>query len=302
MIKMKQNAKISILILMLIFLSNLVFAMGVPTVNTPVDSEIVFTTVTIDWDEVTANATYFVEGYNITLLNSTTESYVYVKTINESIDNATFSYIADLTSNESGYYSFGVEAVTNDSDYSPTGYSGNFTLDHVAPVIADVVINTNLAGYYTTATLTCGGTYTDTPYNSPESGSTFRWFVDDAVVSGQTAATYSGAQTDGTTIICEYTPLDGYNTGSPVNSSSATLTTAEATGCAATKTIIYAAFALIAVSVIVLAGFMIIQLFKGDMSGTEVFMAVVIGAIAIGVIIMVGYFVIDKVGSAVCTA
>ena len=158
-----------------------------------------------------------------------------------------------------------------------------------------------MAGIYTTATLTCSGTYDDAPFNTAESGSTYRWFVDDVVVAGQTAATYTGTQTDGTTFICEYTPSDGYNTGTPRNSSGAVMTTAEATGCAATQTTIYAAFALIAVGIIVLAGFMIIQLFKGSASGSDVLMAVTIGAVAIGIVVLVGYVVVDQVGASVCT-
>lgn len=71
--------------------------------------------------------------------------------------------------------------------------------------------------------------------------------------------------------------------------------------CRTTKTIIYAGFGLIAVGIIVLAGFLIISLFRGEGSGTDAVLAVVIGSIATAVVVMAGYYLIDVVANSICT-
>ena len=111
---------------------------------------------------------------------------------------------------------------------------------------------------------------------------------------------------DGSVYLCEYTPSDGYNTGTPANATGQTLTysagSSAAISCGATKVAIYAGFGLIAVSVIVLAAFLLISLFSGNFGGTEAITAVVIGSIAVGVILMIGYYLIDVVAVSVCAA
>jgi len=228
---------------------------------------------------------------------------------NDSVQNGTFSWTDILTTYASGYYTYGIRVYaangTGETDFYYTGYSGNFTIDHTAPNVTGTAITSSDGGYfYTTSTLTCSGTYADM-YGAGESGSTFAWFEEGVVIVGQTTQIFTGTLTDTNTYICEYTPSDGYNIGTAGNSSIITAsyspTTDGAISCRAVQTTVYAGFALIAVGIIVLAGFMIIQLFKGDMGGAEVLIAVIIGAIAIGVILLVGYVVIDKVGASVCT-
>lgn len=78
------------------------------------------------------------------------------------------------------------------------------------------------------------------------------------------------------------------------------LIAAEATAsCQATKTTIFAAFGLLAVAMIVLSAFGIINIFRNDIS-TGALIAIAVGIISLSVIIMVGYIVVSSVGSAIC--
>ena len=67
--------------------------------------------------------------------------------------------------------------------------------------------------------------------------------------------------------------------------------------CAATQQVIYGGFGLIAVGIIVLSAFALIQISNGG--GVNI-MPVAIGAVAIGVVVMIGFVIISQVGQSIC--
>ena len=96
------------------------------------------------------------------------------------------------------------------------GYPLGYSLDTL-PVITNVHIAPDPA--YTVSTLTCEGDYSDADWDS-ESGSSYRWFKNGALIAGQTGKTLSnGHFSKDDNITCEYTPSDGYDYGTPLNSS-----------------------------------------------------------------------------------
>jgi len=78
-----------------------------------------------------------------------------------------------------------------------------------------------------------------------------------------------------------------------------TRTCAATASCKATQQTIFAGFGLIAVGIIVLSAFALINLSSGN--GIDL-TAVAVGAIAIAIVIMVGYVIISQVGQTICQA
>ena len=78
-----------------------------------------------------------------------------------------------------------------------------------------------------------------------------------------------------------------------------TRTCAARDSCAATQQIIFGGFGLIAVGIIVIAAFALINLSGGN--GVDI-TTIAIGAIAIGVVLMIGYVIISQVGQTICQA
>ncbi len=71
--------------------------------------------------------------------------------------------------------------------------------------------------------------------------------------------------------------------------------------CLATRTTIFAGFALIAVAIIVLSSFAIIKLFSGEMTGAALGVLAV-AIIGLAIIIMIGYYITSTVGDSICGA
>jgi hypothetical protein len=77
--------------------------------------------------------------------------------------------------------------------------------------------------------------------------------------------------------------------------------TAAKTGCNSTKLIIFAGLALIAVAMIVLSAFGIVNIFNGH-SDVGSLSAVAVGLIALAVVILLGYYIISTAGASICMA
>lgn len=71
--------------------------------------------------------------------------------------------------------------------------------------------------------------------------------------------------------------------------------------CLATRTTIFAGFALIAVAIVVLSAFAIIKLISGEMTGAALGVLAV-AIIGLAIIIMIGYYITSVVGVSVCGA
>lgn len=84
-------------------------------------------------------------------------------------------------------------------------------------------VNITPATAYTNSALTGDGTYVDTEGDS-ESGTTYKWFKNDAEIGGQTTTSLANTHfVRGDSIIFQYTPNDSYETGTAVNSSAKTI-------------------------------------------------------------------------------
>lgn len=303
---------IIIITALIIMLMSMVNAAPTPvSISDPTPGQVVWTNVSIAWSYPAAlDPNTYIITYNVSICDSNRSGEVAENcTQIDNYSNSTFNISIDLTNNASGYYQFQIWVTDNSTGgNSSAGYSvGAIIVDHTAPNVTDVTITSSDGGYYyTTSTLTCTGTFTDPFYGANATGNGYLWFVDGTVVAGATGAVYNDTQTNGATLICEYTPSDGYNNGTAVNSSSITLEysagSSTALSCQATKTIIYAGFGLIAVGVVVLAGFLIVSLFRGDGFGADAILAVVVGGIAVAVVVLVGYYLIDVVANAICSA
>ena len=285
-------------------------AFPINSVTRPITGEIKWTTVTINWTAAGNNATHFTNYYNVSIANSTTSSITWIGDRNTSIDNTTLSWTDNIIAYPSGYYTYRLRVYANNTgddsnEFVYTGYSGNFTIDHTAPTSTGCgVISSDLSKYYTTSTLTCACTYSD-QYGAGESGSLYWWSRNGGAYVAY-PRTYTGPKALGDVFNCTYRPSDGYNFGTDTISGASTALTytsasSAAVSCTGTKAIIYAGFGLIAVGVIVLAGFLIISLFRGG-DGSGAIMGVTIGSVAIGIVVMVGYYLIDVVAVAVCSA
>lgn len=102
-----------------------------------------------------------------------------------------------------------------------TSNSITMILANTAPTVENVSITPATA--YTNSSLNGTGDYRDTDGDA-ESGSTYKWFVNNTVIAGQVAVTLNNTQFAKTdTIIFEYTPNDGTTAGTAVNSSGLTI-------------------------------------------------------------------------------
>ncbi|MFC1754732.1 LamG domain-containing protein, partial [Thermoproteota archaeon] len=113
------------------------------------------------------------------------------------------------------------ECVADDNTTNSTRTnSSSKTISNYLPSVSNVNITPTTA--YTKTNLTGAGTYTD--IDSDASSSTYKWYVNNTVISGQILTTLndtSYAKTD--TLIFEFTPNDGTGAGTPVNSSGVTI-------------------------------------------------------------------------------
>ena len=90
------------------------------------------------------------------------------------------------------------------------------------PTVSSVVIDQ--ATVYTDTAITGSGTYADAETDA-ESGSTYKWFKNDAEIGGQTTTSLANTHfVRADNIIFQYTPNDGYEAGTAVNSSAKTIT------------------------------------------------------------------------------
>ena len=89
------------------------------------------------------------------------------------------------------------------------------------PTVSSVVIDQ--ATVYTNTAITGSGSYAD-PESDGESGTTYKWFKNDAEIGGQTTTSLASSNFKrADTIIFQYTPNDGYEAGTAVNSSAKTI-------------------------------------------------------------------------------
>ncbi len=89
------------------------------------------------------------------------------------------------------------------------------------PTVSSVQISPATA--YTDTGLTGSGTYDDAEGDT-ESGTTYKWFKNGAEISGETTTSLASSNFKrGDEIIFQYTPHDGYEVGTPVNSSVKTI-------------------------------------------------------------------------------
>ena len=89
------------------------------------------------------------------------------------------------------------------------------------PTVSSVQISPATA--YTDTGLTGSGTYDDAEGDT-ESGTTYKWFKNGAEISGETTTSLASSNFKrGDEIIFQYTPHDGYEAGTPVNSSVKTI-------------------------------------------------------------------------------
>lgn len=107
-------------------------------------------------------------------------------------------------------------ALASTSDANSTTNSNSTTILNSAPVASDVQIKPD--NPVVTDNLTCNYTYSDVDTDA-ESGTTFKWFKNDALQASLTSNTVtSGNLSNGDFWICEVKPSDGTANGTAVNS------------------------------------------------------------------------------------
>jgi PGF-pre-PGF domain-containing protein len=122
-----------------------------------------------------------------------------------------------FTGNYSSDGTYNITVVVTD-DISSASQEWTLTVNNTnrLPTIANVTITPSTA--YSNDTLNCTGSYSD-PDNEAESGSSWKWFNDTALISVTTQTlnyTYFNKHSN---ITCEYTSSDGIDNGTPLNSS-----------------------------------------------------------------------------------
>ena len=304
---MKKVWIFGIMTVMLLSLMSIAFAGN--NIVAPVLSVPVATTyqemITISWAESLngGNASVGVVSYTIDLYLDTGTLSKYFTIINNIttayVSGAAKTYTWNSTQNGTNTwhnYSIAITAWSNITGGPFVGYSPTFKLDNSPPSVTSVTVNPH--GDLNPPR--CVGSYADTTNTtvSVESGSTYRWWKNGALISGETSKAFGSSRAIGDSLICEYRPKDGYWFGTTSNSSS-TIVTDEvtSTGCNSTKTTIFAAFALIAVALIAGLAYLLINM--GDLS-PSVLMAAVIGAIGLCVVLFVGYIIISQVATSMC--
>ncbi len=143
-------------------------------------------------------------AYTIVYLNS-------VWKINTTDDNYTATGL-----NPHSNYTLTVHTIDTTGNLNNSDANSSVSTLNTLPLATNIDIKPD--NPLTTDNLTCNYTYSDSDGDS-ESGTTFRWFKNDAVQSGLTTQTINhGNTSNGETWICEVTPKDGIENGIPVNS------------------------------------------------------------------------------------
>lgn len=217
---------------------------------------------------------------------------------------SSFSNITPTTSFQmDGCEDITLTNATNSSLYWPAISSGAATVINVTNSSSDILPATNYTVYATPGIIYFEITGPDTDgwdgktvnvcYNK-----TFTAAVTD-LVSMSLGYSSTGSTAYGGTTTWEITKGDitehDWTTTYILN----TRTCAARDSCAATQQTIFAGFGLLAVGIIVLAAFALIQMSNGG--GVDM-TAVAIGSIAIGVVLMIGFIIISQVGQTICQA
>lgn len=74
-----------------------------------------------------------------------------------------------------------------------------------------------------------------------------------------------------------------------------------ATGITSTQTIVFTAFAVIAISIIIFAAFLLVNLLSGG-AGVDAVLVVLLSTIGLGIVLFVGYVVIAQVAAGLIAA
>jgi len=160
----------------------------------------------------------------------------------------------------------------------------NYTLDYT---LGQVTWNTSTNNFNNTLAEIC---YNVTIYDG----------VTDLTDSGYSFTYELGSNTaygDDTTIMITEGALNNTNWTTFFNFVERTCNTRNS--CASTQVTIYAGLSLIALIGLVVAAFLLINVFQGGWD-TTVFIATIIGLIGLGIIVMIGYYIIYAVGANVC--
>ena len=157
-------------------------------------------------------------GYNVTVWTGTGGTGTLMGTSSNVSGNGTsWNYSGSALVDGTTYYAL---VCTNDTYEWSAWNETSFRMNSL-PTVSSVQISPGDTN--TTSTLTGNGTYADNETDS-ESGTTYKWFKNDAEIEGETNLTLSGTnfiKNDG--IIFQYTPNDGYENGTAVNSSEITI-------------------------------------------------------------------------------
>jgi hypothetical protein len=134
-------------------------------------------------------------------------------------------------------------------------------------------------------------------------------FFDGAVGMNYNAGTYEytrsfdtpGAQVyDISCSDAEADTLDVYDSITITAAAIPVTPTDASTSCNGTKIIIFTAFGLISLAIIVLAGWLMLSMFNGSGGGSEVIIGTVVMGIAVAIIVFIGYIVINLVSTITC--
>lgn len=123
----------------------------------------------------------------------------------------------NFTGNYTSVGTYNITVIVADI-FSSSSQEWNITVNNTnrLPNITNVSITPSTA--YTNTTLNCSGSYSDQD-NESESGSSWKWFNDTALLPITTQTLNYTHFSKRSNITCEYTPSDGLGNGTPLNSS-----------------------------------------------------------------------------------
>ena len=157
-------------------------------------------------------------GYNVTVWTGSGGTGTLMGTSsNVSGDGTSWTYSGSALVDGTTYYA---RVCTNDS-YEWSSWNETSFRMNSEPTVSSVQISPGDTN--TTSTLTGSGSYDDAE-SDEESGTTYKWFKNDAEIGGETTTTLTGTNfVKNDEIIFQYTPNDGYESGTAVNSSVTTI-------------------------------------------------------------------------------
>ena len=221
-------------------------------------------------------------------------------------DGVALSYDANFSAGSEGRFTWTANCTNSSGPYVDGGVR-NFVWDKTGPLFANITQTTNVpatsgtTGNYTvTVDVYDAWNAVGTPvrlwYGYSGTADTARTMTRVGTTNRYTTTVLVGI---GQTVIYDVTATDSLSNAA--TSSSTTFGAASSTSCDTTKTIIYAAFGLIALLAIVGGAYVLINMGMSEGS-VESMGAMLVGLIVLGVSILVGFYVIGNLASITCLA